>query len=73
MVFEYLIARYTVIPAQRMEAASAEESWSGMGVTWVTHETTYCEKVPSTVKPLSFCFLQPAYAPAVSDEASNEA
>ena len=22
-----------------------------MGVTWLTHETTYCEKVPSTVKP----------------------
>ena len=42
-----------------MEAASADERLSGMGVTCVTHETTYCEKVPSTVKPLSLPFKQP--------------
>lgn len=35
-----------------MEAASADESSSGIGVTWVTQETTYWENVPSTVKPL---------------------
>lgn len=41
-----------LLTAQRMEAASKDSSASGMGVTWLTHEMTYWEKVPSTVKPL---------------------
>lgn len=45
--------------AQRMEAASALSRASGMGVTWVTQETTYWEKVPSTVKPEYLPFRQP--------------
>ena len=40
--------------AQRMDAASALSMFSGMGVTWRTQDRTYCEKVPSTEKPLHF-------------------
>lgn len=48
--------------AQRMEAASADERLSGMGVTCVTHETTYWENVPSTVKPEYWPCRQPVHA-----------
>ena len=37
--------------AQRIDAASAESRASGIGVTWRTHDFTYSENVPSTVKP----------------------
>ena len=41
-----------MLTAHRMDAASADESCSGIGVTCVTQETTNWENVPSTVKPL---------------------